>query len=164
MSIFPLRVKSTLHLGWAALAVGSTLCACTGDEESFDDQDVDCATETRDDNIVSGLEKKGDRGQVTFRLMATTPAPPARLDNTWTLHLESGGTSLDGATISARPFMPDHRHGTSIKPVITPTGNPGDYKFDRLNLWMPGLWEITFEATSASGSKDLAVFRVCIPG
>jgi YtkA-like len=138
--------------------------ACSGHDPPIDDEAVDCTVETRDDNIVSGLEKVGDRGQVTFRLMATSPAPPARLDNTWTLQLEGAGAPLDGAAVGAKPFMPDHRHGTAVKPIISATGTPGEYKFDQLNLWMPGLWDITFEATPLGGSKDVTVFRVCIPG
>jgi YtkA-like len=153
-----------MRLLMLTFATAGLLASCGSDDPPMDDQPVDCSKETRDDDIVAGLQKTGDRGQVTFRLMSTAPAPPARLDNTWTLHMESGGQPLDGATVGAKPFMPDHRHGTAIKPVITPMGTPGDYKFDQLNLWMPGLWEITFEATPASGAKDVTVFRVCIPG
>jgi YtkA-like len=146
-------------LGAAALSQTS----CGGDDDHGDEDPIDCATETRADNIVSGLEKTGSRGALTFRLMSTSPAPPKRPDNNWLVHIESGGAPVDGATIGVRLYMPDHEHGTGVKPMISAAGTPGDYKLDQLNLWMPGLWEVTVEATPAGGAKDSAVFRVCIP-
>ncbi|MEZ4362500.1 MAG: FixH family protein [Kofleriaceae bacterium] len=149
-----------MRSGFYAL-LGLTFLACG--ESSPDDVKVNCATETRSDNIVSGLEKVGAAGQLTFRLMGTTPAPPKRPDNTWIIHLEQAGAAVDGAALAVKLYMPDHDHGTGVKPVISAAGTAGDYKVDQLNLWMPGLWELTFEATPAGGTKDQAVFRACIP-
>lgn len=134
--------------------------ACGGDHS---DDPVDCAKDSRAEEILAGMEKVGDRGVVTFRLMSASPSPPQRPDNTWIMALSASGSALVGATAGVTLFMPDHNHGTQIKPVITPGETPGTYKFEPLNLWMPGLWELTFEATPPGGSKDRAVFRVCIP-
>ena len=39
---------------------------------------------------------------------------------------------------------------------------PGQYELAPVNLWMPGLWETTISASSATGT-DSVVFRFCIP-
>jgi hypothetical protein len=153
-------VSPAASLSLAALAA---LAAACGSDGSHGDDPVDCATESRADNIVAGLEKVGSQGTLTFRLMGTTPAPPKRPDNMWVVHVEKAGVPVDGAAFGVKLHMPDHDHGSPTKPVITAAGTPGDYKVDQLNLWMPGLWDVTFDATPVGGTKDLAVFRTCIP-
>ncbi|HRC57056.1 MAG TPA: FixH family protein [Kofleriaceae bacterium] len=147
----------------AVLLSCALLGSAPGCSDDPSDEDVDCQKDTRADDIVDGMEKMGERQVVSFRLVSASPSPPRRPDNTWIMALQSAGAPLVGATVSTTLFMPDHNHGTQIKPVITATSEPGTYKFEPLNLWMPGLWEITFEATPAGGSKDRAVFRVCVP-
>ncbi len=157
---------SFLSLAAGTLVLGAALLSqmsCGGDDEGHGDEPVDCATETRADDIVTGLEKPGTQGTITFKLMSTSPSPPKRPDNDWLMHLEKDGAPLDSATVAVRLFMPDHGHGTGVKPAISAAGTPGDYKLDQLNLWMPGLWEVTVEATPTAGTKDLTIFRVCIP-
>lgn len=143
-----------------ATLLSQTSCGSDGHGE---EEPVNCDTESRADNIVSGLEKTGARGEVTFRLMGTSPSPPKRPDNNWVVRLESNGAPVEGATVGVKLYMPDHEHGTNVKPIIGPAGTAGEYKLDQLNLWMPGLWEVTLEATPSGGTKDTAVFRVCIP-
>jgi len=144
------------------------LAACGGGGTSIDTADsstYNCATETRADSFAVGLDKHGAAAALDFKLMQADPAPPARGDNIWQLQVSamSGGTvgaTVAGATLTATPFMPDHAHGTPIQVVITDKGG-GMYQLSPVNLWMPGLWETTITATSASGS-DQAVFRFCI--
>jgi hypothetical protein len=144
-----------------------SLAACSGGEMHGDDEPVNCATETRDDVFVVGLAKMGTGGALEFKLMSANPAPPARDDNTWQLQLSSvtGGTvgaPVPGATLTVTPFMPDHQHGSGKAVVVEPMTEAGHYNLTPINLWMPGLWETTISASSASGS-DSAVFRFCIP-
>lgn len=119
-----------------------------------------CQVETRADAIAPGLTKTGDGG-VTAELLEVVPAMPARGDNRWTLALSDGGTALDGAEITPVPWMPDHGHGTTVDAEVTPLGD-GQYEIDSLNLWMPGLWEITFDI--AGPTADVVVFSLCIEG
>jgi hypothetical protein len=58
--------------------------------------------------------------------------------------------------------MPDHGHGTAIRPVISPLPDAGNYKVTPLYLFMAGLWEVTFDVTTASGAQDAVVFSFCI--
>jgi hypothetical protein len=147
-------------LGVAVLLVAS---ACGDHSGSHADAGYDCTIEDRDDTYVAGLEKAGEVGTLTFRLLSATPAPPARGDNSWMVEIVDGGGPVSGATVDVTPFMPDHRHGTPIDAVVTDQGS-GQYQVTPVNLWMPGLWETTIEATPSGGALDRVVYRFCIPG
>ena len=166
----------------APLLIAILLAACGGSSNNNNDTPdagYDCTMETRADTFSAGMMKIGSQGQVTFKLMSSTPAPPSRGDNTWQLDLVDGsGHPIAGAAVTATPFMPDHNHGTSIKAVVTePSAGhysiapvnlwmPGLWqvtiKATPVNLWMPGLWQVTLKATPAGGTADTAVFSFCI--
>jgi hypothetical protein len=140
------------------------LGACGGDDEG--EETVDCTKVTDADEFVVGLQKTGKDGLLDFKLMSADPAPPARDDNTWVVQvsaMQSGvvGAPIDGATLTANPFMPQHQHGTPIRVTVTPVGQPGQYTLSPVNLWMPGVWETTIRATSGD-TTDSAVYRFCI--
>jgi hypothetical protein len=144
-------------------AVG-LLPACGGDDNTGDD--VDCTQVTGADTFVVGLEKMGTSGAMDFRLMSATPAPPARGDNTWVLQINSMasgvvGAPVDGAMLQVTPFMPAHQHGSPISVTITPGTTAGEYNLTPVNLWMPGVWETTIRATSAT-TTDSTVYKFCI--
>ena len=147
-------------------AILSVAGACAGPSGHGDDDDTsyNCAAESRDDEFVVGLEKPGASGRLTFTLMAASPAPPSRGDNTWTLQLAGGGDPVGAAAITVTPFMPDHQHGTPIEVGVTAAATAGEYMLAPVNMWMPGLWEITIDAARTAGADgDHAVFRFCIP-
>jgi len=150
------------------LASTLLVAACGGGGSGTPDAEViNCATETRADTFVVGLEKAGDAGKLDFKLISADPAPPARNDNTWVVQVNamaSGvvGAPVDGATLSVTPFMPDHQHGAGKTVIVTPATDPGQYTLTPINMWMPGLWETTIDTASASGN-DTVVFRFCIP-
>lgn len=123
-----------------------------------------CAADTRDEQFLAGMQKEG-AGGVVVALTSATPAPPARDDNAWVIDVSKAGAAVTGATIKVTPFMPDHRHGTSVVVVVTPDATvPGRYQLSPINLWMPGFWEITIDVTPAGGVRDSVVFRFCITG
>jgi hypothetical protein len=141
--------------------------ACGGGSTTPDAEVVNCATETRADTFVVGLEKAGDAGMLDYKLISADPAPPARNDNSWVIQINamSGGVvgaPVTGATIGVTPFMPDHQHGAGKAVIVTPLTDAGQYQLSPINMWMPGLWETTIDAQSASGN-DTVVFRFCIP-
>ncbi len=142
---------------WAALLV---LAACTSEPDP--DEPVDCAKVTDDDTFVVGLEKMGRDGLLSFRLMSATPAPPARYENTWTVEVDGSGGPFANADIMATPYMPVHDHVSAIRAVSTPLADAGQYRIERVNFSMPGVWETTIRATSGS-TTDSAMYRFCIP-
>lgn len=151
----------------AATALALVLAggACSSDDHGGDDgATYNCEAETRDEQFLAGMQKVGPGG-VQVTLASATPAPPGRDDNTWVVQLAQGGTPLAGATVKVVPFMPDHRHGTSVPVVVTESTEAiGQYELSPINLWMPGLWEITIEVTPQGGTRDEVVFRFCITG
>jgi len=150
-------MRSVLHCGFVA-AFG-----CGGMTPT--DEVVDCSTTTDVDTFVVGLEHRGVAGKFQFALMAIDPAPAVRGDNTWIVRVDrltQGAVEapIDGATISVSPYMPSHMHYTPITAQITPlTG--GQYELRPVNLWMPGVWETTIQATSG-GDSDRAIYKFCI--
>jgi hypothetical protein len=150
-------MRLSLILG-VALSIG----ACADDHH--DDTTYDCAKETRDDEFVIGLTKPGAASRLEFKLLSSDPAPPSRGDNTMVLQLSTMAapvTPVSGAPMTVTPFMPDHDHGSGKTVKITPLTEPGQYQLEPVNMWMPGLWEVTVEVDGAN--SDRAVFRFCLP-
>lgn len=157
------RVTAVI-LALACAFTGAGSLGCSDDAGDDGGATYNCEAETRDEQFLAGMQKVG-AGGVQVTLMSATPAPPGRDDNTWVIDVAQGGAPLADATIEVTPFMPDHRHGTSVAVVVTPDATtPGRYELSPINLWMPGLWEITIEVTPAGGARDSVVFRFCITG
>lgn len=148
-----------LTLVFGALA---GLAAC-GNGTPAEPDAANCVGDPRGEAFTAGMAKLGKDNRITFALMTAAPSPPSRGDNTWTVDLSQGGAPISGAAVTVKPFMPDHRHGTSIPTVVTPDPSvPGRYQLAPVNLWMPGIWEVTITATPAGGTTDIAVFSFCI--
>jgi hypothetical protein len=158
-------VRRTLFAVRTVLLLG-LLAACGGNQQqTLPDAAYDCTVETRADTFSAGMMKNGSQNQITFKLMESKPAPPSRGDNEWSIDIVDATTQqpITGAAVTVTPFMPDHNHGTQIKAVVTePT--PGHYLAKPVNLWMPGLWQVTIKATPTGGTADAAVFAFCISG
>jgi len=156
-----MRARFLLLAPLLALAV-SAGCGGGGTTPNDTPDAQSCASDPRAMTYTVGMAQVGSQGEVTFKLMSVSPAPPMRNDNTWQVDLVDGnGTAIEGATLSATPFMPDHGHGTPIKAEVT-EDSPGHYTITPLNLWMPGIWNVTLDATPQGGTKDQAVFTFCI--
>jgi hypothetical protein len=146
------------------LGVLFALGACADDGGDDDGTSYNCAAETRADEFAIGLAKPGESSRLEFKLLSSDPAPPSRGDNVWILQLSTlaaPATPVSGAAMSVTPFMPDHAHGSGKTVTVTPMAEPGQYELDPVNLWMPGLWEVTIQVSGADG--DRAVFRFCLP-
>jgi len=57
------------------------------------------------------------------------------------------------------PWMPAHEHGTTALPVIKEVGK-GQYLVERVNLSMPGLWELYVRINKGKRGEDTAVFNI----
>ena len=143
------------------LAVGA--CEDPGDEtaEAGDESEpLTCEDDDRAEAFTANLAKTGERHTVT--IVEAMPAEPTRGDNTWTVMISDGtGKPEEGATLGLHPWMPDHGHGTPVEAQVTELG-AGEYEVKSLNLFMAGLWEVTFEVSAAEGDPDSVIFSVCI--
>jgi hypothetical protein len=144
------------------VALSFPLIACSDGPDDNNDV-VDCDDEPRADVYAAGMSKLGDSG-VEFVLVSSDPTPPDRGDNNWTLQVLESAAPTDGLILDVVPFMPDHGHGTPKIAEIEPVGSDGMYEVTTVNLWMPGLWEVTVSASDTGGLIDSAVFAFCIDG
>jgi hypothetical protein len=146
----------------SALAVVLALagCSATSGSSVSDSGTSACATDPRVTAYSAGMQANGAMG-LHVVLASSDPAPPSKGDNQWVVELlDASNAPVDGATISVTPYMPDHGHGSSIIPTVTPMGG-GKYEVDHVNLFMPGVWQVTFVVTTAATS-DQAAFTLCI--
>lgn len=142
------------------------LAGCPGpsagtDSGMPDEAAVGCSMDPQAETFAMGMKKTGAMGMLTFTLVTSDPAPPARGNDTWTIKVEKNGQAQTGATIGVSLFMPKHGHGTSVVPMVMPMGDT--YVLSPLYFFMPGLWRITLTATVA-GMSDSAEFFFCIEG
>ncbi|MEM7159071.1 MAG: FixH family protein [Myxococcota bacterium] len=147
------------------LALALALPACDGEETTMDSGNDDaaatlCESEDRVDDFAVDLTKSGERHMV--RVVAAEPAEPIRGDNTWTVQVtDADGTPLEGMTIDASPWMPDHGHGTAVEEEVVEL-SAGEFELSPLNLFMAGYWEVTLELTDAEGGTDEVMVAVCV--
>lgn len=122
---------------------------------------ITCENDPRD-VYVANLQKAGRSGGLDFVLAESSPAPPSRGRNTWTIKvLDTSGNAVAGAKITLTASMPAHGHSSPTVPVVTPMGDA--YSIGPVSLFMPGLWEVTVEA-EAGGVRDQTTFSFCVAG
>ncbi len=124
-----------------------------------------CATETRAVPYTPNLSRPSLSGNSTVILTKIAPAPLTRGLNDWTVKiLDASGAPESGLTIKTVAWMPDHGHGPSVQPVVTPvSGQSGVYLATPVDFFMAGYWEVTFTWQPATGAQESAVFPICIP-
>jgi hypothetical protein len=73
----------------------------------------------------------------------SSPDPPQRGTDTFELTVRdvTSKAPLDNLTLTVTPYMPAHLHGTSLVPLVTAEGQ-GKYLVTRVDLFMPGHWEL----------------------
>jgi YtkA-like len=125
-----------------------------------------CDTDPRAMSYAVGLSQSATGGgAVKVRFVDAMPAPPSKGLNTWTIAVTDGsGAPVTGATITVKPFMPDHGHGSSITPRVMPMTAEGTYQVTLLDFFMPGIWQNTLTITTPSGPVETVVFTFCIDG
>ena len=113
---------------------------------------------------------RGELGLLSFRFSDLAPAPPAKGTNTFHVRVtDTSGSEMTG-DLHVALTMPDHGHGTQVKPVVSFDAASGEYTVTPLFLFMPGVWRIEFDAyagpagTPAATPLDRAVLHFCIEG
>jgi hypothetical protein len=141
------------------------LVACSSEHETGHSviADTACARDTRKDAYVAGLEKK--TASFSIKLVESKPGPPTKGTNEMVLLVaDLAGTPIDGATVTVVPWMPDHAHGTAMKPTTSSMGG-GLYRVTPVSLTMAGLWQIKVAVQrTTNGSVEEAMFQFCLDG
>jgi hypothetical protein len=174
----------------ARLAFIAGLAACGGSQgdegPGAPSPTVSCLEDARldryTDSAAGELDKVGELGVLSFRFFDLEPSPPAKGSNTFHVQLDSmegaenASTALLERGLRVDLRMPDHGHGTSVEPVITP--DPASSSAGRaftvapLYLFMPGIWQLEFEAVEPAAGEgaapqsmiDRVVLHFCIEG
>ncbi|MBX3209427.1 MAG: FixH family protein [Labilithrix sp.] len=149
-----------------ALASVVLSAACSGDDDGDSGAPppaTGCAADDRKDIYTAGLSKPA--GALSVKLVDATPGPPIKGTNAMTIEvLDAGGQPVDGATVTVTPWMPDHAHGSAVKPVVTGLGG-GKYTVEKVYLAMAGLWQIKIAVQPAGGGPlQEATFQFCLDG
>lgn len=113
------------------------------------------------DGFSEPIERTGDDGVFTVRVVGTTPAVQLAGKYDWTVQvLDADLLPVDNAELAVELYMPDHDHGSG--PVtITSTRSAAVYALQHINLFMGGLWEVRIDVTQAK-KTDHVVFRPCV--
>ena len=121
-----------------------------------------CAMDPRVEPYAVGLTQSGSTNGVRLSLASMSPVTDVTDNYQWTVTLtDFAGAPLDFAIFTVVPWMPDHGHGASIVPSVTGMGN-GVYAVANVDLFMAGVWTVTFHMALANGTDDTVVFTVCI--
>jgi hypothetical protein len=133
-----------------------------------DGSTVECTHDPRVDTYTANLKKSGQSHVLTFTLVESTPAPPARGTNVLKLKVTDADDMPVTGDLLADLNMPDHRHPTSVQPVITFDPATFTYTIDPAYLFMPGVWLLQFSAYKGSSDAgvplDIGSFYFCIEG
>ena len=133
--------------------------ADAGAEAAF----IGCETDPRALTYAANLTKLGEQGTLQVALMQAVPAPPLRGSNTWRVRIErAGGGAAAQPAVNVTLLMPEHGHGSSVIPVVTPQPD-GSFEIAPLYLFMPGLWQAKFGLTSGADT-DTVVMAFCVSG
>ncbi len=123
-----------------------------------------CAADPRAQVYAVGLSSTSADGAVKITFVDADPAPPAKGNNTWTVTVvDAAGKPITGAMITTVAYMPDHGHTSPIKPTATEQ-DAGTYEVTPVNLFMPGVWEVTLTVTPAGGTAEAVKFTFCVAG
>lgn len=145
---------------WLTLSVLAA-AACSGSDEGDTAEPtmtIDCGSDY--DIYAPGLAASGQSYTVTF--LSADPAPPDRGDNVWSVEVSDASGIRDDLGLTVEPFMPEHGHGTSPA-SFTGSSAAGAYDFEPIDLFMPGLWVLTFYVDDGLES-DPVEFRFCLEG
>lgn len=151
-----------------AIPVALVLAACSDERQPTSTDETAakvtaCSTDTRKDVYEPGLSKIA--GALSVILVEATPAPPVKGTNALTLEVhDAAGQPVDGAAVTLTPWMPDHAHGSAVKPSVTALG-AGRYVVDKVYLPMAGLWQLKVAVQPEGGGPlQEAMFQFCLDG
>ena len=106
---------------------------------------------------------EGENGSFVFRFLAADPDPPDLGSNDWLVSVaETSGTPVEGCSLRAEPWMPDHGHGSN-EPEGVEGMEAGQYALDGLDFIMPGYWTVAVTADCDVGI-DSVILHLCIEG
>lgn len=156
--------KTKLTVVVAAVSLSACGSSTTTTPDAGNGVVIDCTHDSRVLQYAPNVSVTSANGALDFILVDSTPAPPARGTNVWSMRItNTSGANQPNMPVNVLPFMPDHGHGTSITASMTANAD-GTYTVQPLYLFMAGVWRVTFTTMPASGPSDTADFFFCVEG
>jgi hypothetical protein len=162
---------SIAALGCSGESTGKTTDPIGGSGGGTVDTDggaVMCTHDPRVDTYTANLQKSGQLHVLTFTLVESNPAPPARGSNVMKLKITDADDMPVTGDLQAKLSMPDHGHPTTVQPVITLDPATSTYTIDPAYLFMPGVWLLEFVSykgsSDAGAPLDTGSYYFCIEG
>ena len=122
-----------------------------------------CAGEDRAAPVEINTDIDGENGSFVFRFLDVDPDPPDLGSNDWLVSVaDPSGTPVEGCSLRAEPWMPDHGHGSNEPEGLEGT-EVGQYAFEGLDFIMPGYWTVAVTA-DCGDAIDSVVLHLCIEG
>jgi hypothetical protein len=152
-----------------ALATG-----CASDDSKHDGAagshaasgDVSCKTDERVDAFTEGMAKDGSLGELSFELVTSEPAPPAKGDNAFSVRIIDKNGEPAEVSLEVQLSMPDHGHGSPAVPEVSFDAERRTFSVAPLDLFMAGVWRVDLSAYAADDAEasldDVSFF--CIEG
>ena len=110
--------------------------------------------------LLQSKTSSGARFRVA--LIAAEPSPPAVGKNTWTLRITGADDQpVAGLDLSARPFMPDHGHGTALPGIVAAT-SPATHQVRAMDLFMEGVWQVDLLLAPGSDPAERVSITYCL--
>lgn len=133
------------------------------DDAGHSHGDTDAGPGTADGGITRAVSGASAGGNLTVTVEPVTPAVPARGLNTFRFSVQaSAGGAASGLTLSVRPWMPDHGHGSNPVPTVTEDpASTGTFTVSNVNFTMAGTWEL--QATFGGSQTDTFVASFLVP-
>lgn len=108
---------------------------------------------------AAGVSATSADGKMVVTIMSADPAPPAQDLDAFTVKITDGsGNPLSNLPITVTPFMPQMGHGVGTTPVVAAQSG-GVYDVSDVYLFMPGIWQLTFQGGPGG---DSAAINFCI--
>lgn len=124
-----------------------------------------CAADSGAIDYAVGVGAAADDGNVKITFADADPAPPGKGNNVFTVDVTDGvDQPLTGADITVKACMPLHGHCASVTPTVTADAKAGRYVVTNVDLFMSGLWTITFTVTPSGGAADPVNISFCVEG
>jgi hypothetical protein len=157
---------SSLALALAVSAASGGCSSSTGDTADAGPADVPgtvtCKNDPRAEVYTANMEKDGVSKLVKFTLVKADPGPPLKGSaNQWIIKVtDMTGQPIPSVDVTISAIMPDHGHSWSTVPAVSKNAD-GTFTFDRMNMFMHGIWEVTFTATAGT-TVDNATYSFCV--
>jgi hypothetical protein len=160
----------SLRFAGLALAAGAGVAACSSSSggetpgantAELSDNASNCPSWTQGlDVYTPALAHEGSTYK--FEVTDISPPPPSPGNMTWTLKVvdASGQPVTDATMATPKTWMPQHMHSSTAQPSVQANGD-GTFTVTNLYLYMPGVWQVTFDVQSGS-TADSAVFTFCL--